>query len=209
MIGTAGDTGSAGQRLGACPACDVQTVGSRISTVPSPTRLPLRHVVRVSHGEHSSQSILYGLLLRTNLNRVSRWCLQVHHQSCGFFDWVSWWHLSSQGLLFKVNGVSSTSATYGTLAAVMFVLCVTFVLCWLYVAGRGLVANLVSQRRRRGPVREQWSAVKKLGVDHPAQSAVHSESDENAGYAGTHRLGSRTSTVRGAYVVGDCSTAAR
>ena len=97
MIGTAGDTGSAGQRLGACPACDVQTVGSRVSTVPSPTRLPLRHVVRVSHGEHSSQSI-YGLLLRTN--RVSRWCLQVHpsHQSCGFFVWASWRHFVVAGL---------------------------------------------------------------------------------------------------------------
>ena len=98
MIGTAGDTGSAGQRLGACSARDVQTVGSRVSTVPSPTRLPLRHVVRVSHGEHSSQSILYGLLLRTNLNRVSRWCLQVHHQSCGFFVWVSWRHFVVAGL---------------------------------------------------------------------------------------------------------------
>ena len=60
------------------------------------------------------------------------------------------------GLLFKVDGVSSTSPTYSALSAIMLVMCVSFVIGWLFVALRSFVSNAVASKR--GAVLEQWTS---------------------------------------------------
>ena len=47
---TSGDAGGADQRLGTCPARDVQAVGQGQPHVHAAARLSVRHVVRVPHG---------------------------------------------------------------------------------------------------------------------------------------------------------------
>jgi hypothetical protein len=53
------------------------------------------------------------------------------------------------GLLFKVNGVSSSSPTYSALAGVMLLLCATFVVWWLAVAVAALAKTVSMERAKR------------------------------------------------------------
>ena len=66
-------------------------------------------------------------------------------------SWYGYWLSGAccQGLLFKVNGVSSTSPTYGALAVIMLLLCIAFVLSWLFVAASSFVGNAMARKRGR------------------------------------------------------------
>ena len=57
--------------------------------------------------------------------------------------------MRAQGLLFKVNGVSSNSGTYAALAGVMTALCVAFLSTWLVVALVAFGRNVSAWRRVR------------------------------------------------------------
>ena len=63
------------------------------------------------------------------------------------------------GLLFKVDGVSTSSATYSSLSYVMVVMCVSFIVFWLL----SLVAEVAARRRKR--VRVTSSVVDADGGD--------------------------------------------
>jgi hypothetical protein len=52
------------------------------------------------------------------------------------------------GLLFKVDGVSSSSPTYTALSVIMLLLCCAFVVSWLLVIGARVVSTW--RQRRRG-----------------------------------------------------------
>ena len=49
---------------------------------------------------------------------------------------------SRQGLLFKVNGVSSTAPVYGALSSIMLALCSVFLFWWLLVAAASVARQL-------------------------------------------------------------------
>ena len=53
------------------------------------------------------------------------------------------------GLLFKVDGVSPSSATYGSLSVVMLALCATFLLSWLCVLAVEISRKLPMLARAR------------------------------------------------------------
>ena len=100
VTGSTGDAGSVGQWLGARLARDIQALGPGFSAVPSPTRLPLRHVVRVPHGTSTHSSESQGMWSQTVAHpgldvacaRESRvvWYLVCTFIAClcGFLGWV-------------------------------------------------------------------------------------------------------------------------
>jgi hypothetical protein len=70
------------------------------------------------------------------------------------------------GLLFKVDGVSSSSGTYGALSGIMVTLCVGFVTAWVAV----IVARVASAWRAARNSTRHGSAVPRRGVGDAAQS---------------------------------------
>jgi hypothetical protein len=95
------------------------------------------------------------------------------------------------GLLFKVDGVSSSSGTYSALSGIMVTLCVVFVAAWVGVIVWRVVAMWWSRRKARQSSRS--------GV----VVAAGSTAKHVAGVAGAWQGASDSSSVGGGIGVGD------
>ena len=69
-----------------------------------------------------------------------------------------------QGLLFKVNGVSSSSPSYAALSNVMLLLCIAFLVCWAAVVVREIVVKFPTMDEIKVRVR-RYSAWRGDGVN--------------------------------------------
>ena len=102
--------------------------------------LVVRHDIRLSHGATGCGLNCPLFIWQCRRTMGGSVCVHVWYCHCGVWG--------SQGLLFKVNGVSSTAPAYSALSSVMLLLCGLFLAAWLSTVGLSIIRRFPGLTRR-------------------------------------------------------------